>query len=136
MCNGLAVIAEKVDGIWKVYVKEGVGSHDVLLSTLDDGLKYGNRCHIKFEVTFPCIIRDDIVQDIADEYYPKGWVIKKYGKWCACLDSIKAVMNYLTDNDIQLTIKQLQYADFRNADLRDADLSHADLTDVIGLKEE
>ena len=128
MCNGLAVIAEKIDGEWKVYAQKGERSHDNLLSLLDNDLRYGNRPHIKFEVTFPCIIRDDIVQDVAEDYYPEGWVVKKYGKWCACLDSIKAVANYLTDDMIELKVNQLQFANLRHADLTCADLTNADLT--------
>ena len=127
MCNGLAVIAEKIDGEWKVYAQKGERSHDNLLSLLDNDLRYGNRPHIKFEVTFPCIIRDDIVQDVAEDYYPEGWVVKKYGKWCACLDSIKAVANYLTDDMIQLNVNQLQFANLRHADLSNMNLAHAEL---------
>ena len=128
MCKGLAVIAEKIDSEWKVYAQKGEVSHDNLLSSFCcNDLKYGTRPHIKFEVMFPCIIRDDIVQGVAENYYPEGWVVKKYGKWCACLDSIKAVANYLTDDMIQLYVKQLSGADLRGADLRGADLRDANL---------
>jgi uncharacterized protein YjbI with pentapeptide repeats len=127
MCNGLAVIVEKIDEEWKVYARKSEGSHDNLLSSLDNDIRYGNRPHIKFEVTFPCIIRDDIVQDVAEKYYPEGWVVKKYGKWCACLDSIKAVANYLTDDMIELEVNQLQLANLTRVDLSNMNLAHAEL---------
>jgi len=129
MCKGLAIIAEKIDGTWKVYGKQGVTSHDDLLHELDDDLKYGKRPHLKFEVLFPCIVHDDIDQivAVAEKYYPNEWVVKRYGKWCACLESIQAVTTYLSDECIQFTVKQLQGADLRGADLRGADLREADL---------
>ena len=144
MCKGLVIIAEKIDGTWKVYGKQGVTSHDDLLHELDDDLRYGVRPHLKFEVLFPCIVHDDIDQivAVAEKYYPKEWVVKRYGKWCACLESIQAVTTYLSDECIQFTVKQLQGADLRGANLegaylrdanlegaylRDADLRNADL---------
>jgi hypothetical protein len=137
MCKGLVIIAEKIDGTWKVYGKQGVTSHDDLLHELDDDLRYGVRPHLKFEVLFPCIVHDDIDQivAVAEKYYPKEWVVKRYGKWCACLESIQAVTTYLSDECIQFTVKQLQGADLqgaylRNANLRDADLRNATLWDA------
>ena len=129
MCKGLVIIAEKIDGTWKVYGKQGVTSHDDLLHELDDDLKYGKRPHLKFEVLFPCIVHDDIDQivAVAEKYYPKEWVVKRYGKWCACLESMQAVMAYLLDDHIQFTVKQLQGADLEGANLREADLRTADL---------
>ena len=130
MCKGLAIIAEKIDGTWKVYGKQGVASHDDLLHELDDDLKYGKRPHLKFEVLFPCIVHDDIDQDVVEKYYPDGWVVKRYGKWCACLESMQAVMAYLLDDHIQFTVKQLQGADLKGADLRGANLKGANLRDA------
>ena len=130
MCKGLAIIAEKIDGTWKVYGKQGVASHDDLLHELDDDLKYGKRPHLKFEVLFPCIVHDDIDQDVVEKYYPDGWVVKRYGKWCACLESMQAVMAYLLDDHIQFTVKQLQGANLRDADLEGADLRNATLRDA------
>ena len=129
MCKGLVIIAEKIDGTWKVYGKQGVTSHDDLLHELDDDLRYGVRPHLKFEVLFPCIVHDDIDQmvAVAEKYYPKEWVVKRYGKWCACLESMQAVMAYLLDDHIQFTVKQLQGANLRDADLEGADLEGADL---------
>jgi len=40
MCKGLAIIAEKIDGTWKVYGKQGVTSHDDLLHELDDHIQF------------------------------------------------------------------------------------------------
>jgi len=130
MCKGLAIIAEKIDGTWKVYGKQDVASHDDLLHELDDDLKYGKRPHLKFEVLFPCIVHDDIDQDVVEKYYPDGWVVKRYGKWCACLESIQAVTTYLSDVCIQFTVKQLQGADLYRANLQGADLKGADLRDA------
>jgi len=129
MCKGLVIIAEKIDGTWKVYGKQGVTSHDDLLHELDDDLRYGVRPHLKFEVLFPCIVHDDIDQivAVAEKYYPKEWVVKRYGKWCACLESIQAVTTYLSDECIQFTVKQLQGADLRGANLEGAYLRDADL---------
>ena len=132
MCKGLAIIAEKIDGTWKVYGKQGVTSPNDLLHELDDDLKYGKRPHLKFEVLFPCIVHDDIDQmvAVAEKYYPKEWVVKKYGKWCACLESIQAVAICLSDECIQFTVKQLQGANLRDANLEGADLEGANLREA------
>lgn len=69
---GIAIVAEKVDGEWKIYAKEGIASHDKLLSLLgDDGLKFDRkqRPHIRFEYHYP----GELISDIYLFAYKKGW---------------------------------------------------------------
>ena len=97
MCKGLAVVAEKIDDQWIIYAREGVVSHDELLHGLREDLRDGKAPHIKFEVYFPMVINDDILQDV-ENYYPAEWVEKKYGKLVACPESVLAVARYLYEN--------------------------------------
>ncbi|MFA4850807.1 MAG: pentapeptide repeat-containing protein, partial [Methanoregula sp.] len=129
MCQGLAVVAEKVNDEWIVYAKEGVTSHDELIHTLRDDLRCGTSPQIKFEIYFPMIINDDIQQDIAEKYYPKGWVENKFGRWSACPESIAAVAQYLVDNKDLLNFdpKMLQHASLDGASLDGASLDGASL---------
>ena len=129
MCKGLAVVAERIEGIWQIYAKEGIISHDILLHELREDLRDGIAPHIKFEVYFPMIINDDIQQDVAEKYYPEGWVENKFGKWCACPESISAVAQYLNENRdlINFTPKMLHHASLNYASLNDASLNRASL---------
>ena len=131
MCKGLAVVAEKINGKWWVYAKEGIVSHDELLHELREELRDGATPHIKFEVYFPMIINDDIQQDVARNggYYPVGWIETKFGKWVACPDSVSAVAQYLTENKILLdfTPQMLHNASLDGASLNGASLNGASL---------
>ena len=131
MCKGLAVIAEKIDGIWKVHAQEGINSHDTLISKLRDGLKFGTDPHLKFEIYFPMIVNDDIIQDVAEKYYPEGWVEKHLGKWVACAESFAAVSKYLSENPNLINFDQylnlLDNASLNRASLNRASLNRASL---------
>jgi len=134
MCQGLAVITEKIDGEWKVYAQPKVCSHDELLATLDDDLRYGKRPHIKFEVLFPDQIRDDIVHDVADKYYPDGWVIKRGYKLRACKEAFAAVARSIfniADLESWFTPQMLQSANLWGADLWGANLWGANLQGAL-----
>ena len=132
MCQGLAVVAEKVNDEWIVYAKEGVKSHDDLLHILDDGLRCGSRPHLKFEIYFPMIINDDIQQDVAEKYYPEGWVEKRFGKWVACPDAFGAVAKHLCENKDLLNFDPslLDHASLDGASLNDASLNGASLNEA------
>jgi len=130
MCRGLAVVTEKIGDEWKVYALEKETSHDKLLTTLDDELRYGRRPHIKFEVLYPDQIRDDIQLDIAESYYPTGWVIKRGYKYRACLEAFAAVSQYIysiENLEAWFTPQMYQNADLRSADLQSANLRSANL---------
>ena len=123
MCKGLAIIAEELDGEWKVYAKEGISSHDELLHTLRNGLRYG-ALHLKFELLFPYHLHDDIVQDVR---YPEGWTRLIFGKKTACIASFVAVQKYLFEN---LNLIEFQKNMLSGANLTEADLSGANLTEA------
>ena len=129
MCKGLAVITEKVKGKWIVHAKEGVKSHDDLIHEMDEDHRYGKKPHVKFEVYFPMIINDDIQQDVAEKYYPKGWVEFRYGKWVACTEAFAAVANHLSEHPELLNFdpKMLDHASLDGASLNDASLNDASL---------
>ena len=127
MCNGLAIITEKVGNEWVVYAKQGESSHDRLQHELRDDLKYGTSPHLKFEVVFPNQVRDDIPQDVN---YPDGWTYIQFGKKIACKDAFFAVFKHLYDHQelLEFLPSMLSEADLSGADLRWANLSKANLS--------
>ena len=129
MCKGLAVITEKIGDTWEVHAKEGITSHDDLLHEMRDDLRYGRSPHIKFEVYFPMVINDDIQQDVAKKYYPKGWVELMYGRYVACPDAVSAVAQYLAAHKELLNYnpKMLHNASLNRASLNRASLDGASL---------
>ena len=129
MCKGLAVITEKIDNEWIVYAKEKESSHDKLLHTLRDDLRYGIAPHLKFEVIFPNQIKDDIEQDCK---YPKEWIQMQFGKKIACKDAFKAVSEYiyLHPELLNFDINMLSDANLHNANLHNANLHHANLNNA------
>lgn len=129
MCNGLAVIAEKLGKSWQVYAKQGESSHDALLHELREELRYGTAPHIKFEVIFPNQVRGDIVQTVK---YPEGWTYIYLGKKIACIDAFLAVFKYIHIHQelLEFTPNMLSKANLRLADLSKAKLNRADLSEA------
>ena len=118
MCKGLAIIVENLNGRWKVHLTAHVGGHDELLSTLSDDLKYGKVPHLKFELLYPNILKDDITQDVED-YYPDDWLTVHRGIKHAKNEVFEAVWKYLghCDIDALFTTKMYQGANLSGADL-------------------
>jgi len=129
MCKGLAVIAEKIGEEWIVYSIKGESSHDKVIHTLRDELRYGTAPHLKFEVIFPHNVRDDI-QQYYD--YPDGWTEFVWGKKIACKDAVFAVFKYIYEHPglLEFSPKMFHEADLSWADLSKADLSKANLSEA------
>src|SRR5208282_3958104 len=133
MCRGLAIVVEKIGDEWEVYAMGGCGSHDQLLSYLDDGLKYAKRPHLKFELLYPNVLVDDIVQECANDprAYPKEWLEYRAGRWRAVMSAFSAVMQFISEHPsltISFTPKMMEGAQLYGANLSGADLSRADLS--------
>ena len=117
MARGLAVIAELLNDKWIVYAIPKEPLHDKVIHTLRDDIRYGKIPILKFEIHYPNIIRDFIVDDFK---YPDGFLEIKMGKKRAAIGALKAVYEYYIKNYDKLS-------EFTNDMLGQSDLSHANL---------